>query len=66
MHVQVVIDVFFIESFPPMCIEGEWLQNRLRADKNESISLLAVDFQGHQRGGFCIVAFIDVKTVSFG
>ena len=45
----------FIESFPQMCFEGNWLQNRLRADKNESISFLAVDIQGHQRGGFCIV-----------
>ena len=42
-----------MESFPRMCFEGKWLQNRLRADKNESISLLAVDIQGHQRGGFC-------------
>ena len=38
-----------------MCFDGKWLQNRLRADKNESISLLAVDIQGHQRGDFCIV-----------
>ena len=45
----------FIESFPRMCFEGNWLQNRLRADKNESRSLLAVDIKGHQRGGFCIV-----------
>ena len=30
------------------------MQNRLRADKNESRSLSAVDTQGHQRGGFCI------------
>ena len=37
-----------------MCFEGKWLQNRLRADNNESRSLLAVDIQGHQRGGFCI------------
>ena len=42
---------FFIESFPQMRFEGKWLQNRLRADKNKSISLLAVDIQGHQRGG---------------
>ena len=40
--------------FPQMCFKGKWLQNRLRADKNESRSLLAVDIQGHQRGGFCI------------
>ena len=45
----------FIKSFPQMCFEGKWLQNRLRADKNDSRSLLAVDFQGHERGGFCIV-----------
>ena len=37
-----------------MYFEGKWLQNRLRGDKNESRSLLAVDIQGHQRGGFCI------------
>ena len=36
-----------------MCFEGKWLQNRLRVDKSESRSLLAVDIQGHQRG-FCI------------
>ena len=35
-----------------MCFEGKWLQNRLQADKNESKSLLAVDIQGNQRGGF--------------
>ena len=45
----------FIESFSQMRFEGKWLQNRLRADKDESKSLLAVDFQGHQRRGFCIV-----------
>ena len=38
-----------------MCFAGKWLQNRLRADKSESRSLLAVDIQGHERGGFCIV-----------
>ena len=38
-----------------MCFEGKWLQNRLRADKNDSRSLLAVDIQGHERGGFFIV-----------
>ena len=48
---------FFIESFPQMCFEGKWLQNRLRADNNELRSLLAVDIQGHQRRGFCIVPF---------
>ena len=47
--------MIFIESFPQRYFEGKWLQNRLRADKNESRSLLAVDFQGHQRGGFCTV-----------
>ena len=45
---------FFIESFPQMCFEGNWLQNRLQADKSEARSLLAVDIQGNQRGGFCI------------
>ena len=49
--------IIFIESFPQTCFEGKWLQNRLRADKNESRSLLAVDIQGHQREGFCIVPF---------
>ena len=24
------LDLFFIESFPQMCFEGKWLQNRLR------------------------------------
>ena len=47
--------IFFIESFPQMCFERKWLQNRLRADKNGSRALLAVDIQGNQRGGFCIV-----------
>ena len=46
---------FFIESFLQMCFEGMWLQNRLRANKNELRSLSAVDIQGHQLGGFCIV-----------
>ena len=45
-----------------MCFEGKWLQNRLRADENESRSLLAVDIQGHQRGGFCIVPSSLVDT----
>ena len=58
---------FLIESFPQMCFEGKWLQNRLRAIKNESRSLLAVDIQGHQRGGFCIVPgavvpWLDMRT----
>ena len=48
-EVSIVFNFFFIESFPQMCFEGKWLQNRLRADKNESRSLLAVDIQGHQR-----------------
>ena len=52
---------FFIESFPQMCFEGKWLQNRLGADKNESRSLLAVDIQGHQCGGFCIVPTRTIK-----
>ena len=38
-----------------MCFEGKWLQNRLRADKNESRSHLVVDIQGHQGEGFCTV-----------
>ena len=45
----------FVESILQMCLEGKWLQNRLRADKNELRSLLAVDIKGHQRGGFCVV-----------
>ena len=45
-----------------MCFEGKWLENRLRADKCESRSLLAVDIQGHQRGGFCIVPVMEVKV----
>ena len=57
----VKLKVFFIESFPQMCFEGKWLQNRLRADKNESRSLLVVDIQGHQHGGFCIVPKLKVK-----
>ena len=51
--------VFIIESFPELCFEGKWLQNRLRIDKIESRSLSVVDIQGHQqRGGFCIVPFL--------
>ena len=46
---------FFVESFPQMCCGGKWLQNRLRADKNESRSLLVVDIQGYHREGLCIV-----------
>ena len=52
IHLTIVL---FVESFPQMCFEGKWLQNRLRADENKSRSLLAVDVQGHQRRGFCIV-----------
>ena len=50
-----IIMMVFIESFLQMSFEGKWLQNRLRADKNESISLSAVDIQGNKCGGFCIV-----------
>ena len=45
----------FIESFLRICFEGMRLKNRLRAKKNELGSLLAVDIQGHQHEGFCIV-----------
>ena len=45
----------FIEYFLQMCFEGKWLQNRLIADGNELRLHSAVDIQGHQRGGFCIV-----------
>ena len=38
--------------FPSNVLRGK--ENRLRADKNESRSLLAVDIQGHRRGGFFI------------
>ena len=54
--------IFFIESFPQMCFEGKWLQNRLRADKNEPRSLLAVDIQGHERGGFCMMMMMMIMT----
>ena len=48
-----------------MCFEGKCSQNWLRADKNESRSLLAVDIQGHQRGGgFCIVYFHDFTVIT--
>ena len=53
--INLIVYFLFIDHFPQLCFEGKWLQNRLRADKNESRSLLAVDIQGHQRGGFCIV-----------
>ena len=56
--ILILIPVLFIESFPQMCFEGKWLQNQLRADKNESRSLSAVDTQGNQRGGFCIVPIL--------
>ena len=55
---QLLLIAICIESFPQMCFEGKWLQNRLRADKNESRSLSAVNFHGHQRGGFCISLLI--------
>ena len=46
---------FFIESFLQIvCFEGKQLQNRLRADENELRSVLAVDIQGRQRGGFAL------------
>ena len=47
-----------MESFPQMCFEGRWLQNRLGADKNESRSVLAVDIQRYERGGYCIVPIL--------
>ena len=53
-----LLNRLFIEPVPQMCFEGKWLQNRLRADKNESRSLLAVEIQGHQRGGFYIVPYL--------
>ena len=58
---------FLIESYLLMCFEGKWLQNRLRTDKNESKSLLVVDIQGHQRGGFCIVPSftIDIMFINY-
>ena len=56
-HAQGII-LLFIESFHHMCFAGKWLQNGSQADKNESRSLLAVDRQGHQSGGFSIT-FID-------
>ena len=54
------LTVFFFKSFLQICFEGKWVQNRLRADKNELRSLSAVDIQGHQRGGFCIVPSLTV------
>ena len=50
-----------------MCFEEKWLQNQLRAEKNESRSLLMVNIKGHQRGGVCIVLFLDIsiKALSF-
>ena len=52
-----------------MCFEVKWLQNRLRADKNESKSFLAVDIKGHQRGGLCIVpidkTFFQMRSNAF-
>ena len=46
---------FLMESFFQICFEGEWSQNRMRAAEDKLKSLLGVDIQGHQRGGFCIV-----------
>ena len=46
-----------------MCFEGKWLQNRLRAGKNDSRSLLAVDIQGYLRGGFCIVPIMIITIM---
>ena len=51
MMVMFEMNELFIESFPQMCF---WFANRLRADENELTSLLVVDIQGHQRGGFCM------------
>ena len=45
-----------------MYFEGKLLQNLLLADKNELRSFSAVDIQGHQRGGFCIVPGIVVTA----
>ena len=64
--VHTVIFFFFVESFLQMCFEGRWLKYRLRAETNESRSLLAVDIQGHQRGGFCIVPYIVIYFVVLG
>ena len=57
--------LFFNHSFPQTCFEGKWLQNRLRADKNESRSLLAVDIQGHQHGGFCMRRGLEAFVENF-
>ena len=54
----------FIKSFPRMCFEGKWLQNGLQADKNDLRSILAVDIQGHQCGGFCIDINVAVSALS--
>ena len=43
VHACVFQCLFFIESLPQMCFEGKWLPKWLRADKNESRSLLAVE-----------------------
>ena len=67
--VHLVDQSIFIESFPQMYLEGNWLQNRSRANKM-SRDHLAVGIQRHQRGGFCIVpdqsiaklhAYIDIN-----
>ena len=49
-----------------MCSEGKWLQNRLPGEKNELTSFLAVDIQGHQRGGFCIKIMVDLVQLVIG
>ena len=54
-HSNMIRELFFIESFPQMCFEKKWLENQLRANKNELRSFLVVNVQGHQFGGFCIV-----------
>ena len=56
----VIYGAFFHRVFPQMCFEEKWLQNRLRADKNELRSLSVVDIQGHRRGGFCIIPIFRV------
>ena len=60
---SVNMKALLIESFPQMCFEGKWLQTRLRADKNESMSFLAVDIQGHQRGSSAVSPMKALKIV---
>ena len=47
--------VFFIESFPKYALRESGCRIGHEPTKNELRSLSAVDIQGHQRGGFCIV-----------